>query len=207
VAWCVTLPDLYKLGVMKLAALDRMADKSAQNIVAALERKQADHAATFPVWPGHSPCGRGHGQRPGPAFWQIDRIMDASRGAVAGRCVMWAPSWRASIRTFFDQPHNREVVEQLRACGVTWEEGEPAVELPKPLAGKTFVLTGTFPTLSRDAAKDLLESAGAKVSGSVSKKTDYVVAGSDAGSKLDKAVALGISVIDEAHMLTMLAGD
>ncbi len=109
-----------------------------------------------------------------------------------------------SIRTFFDQPHNREVVEQLRACGVTWEEGEPAERAPQPLAGKTFVLTGTFPTLKREDAKALLEAAGAKVAGSVSKKTDYVVAGTDAGSKLDKANELGVAVLDEAGMLALL---
>ncbi|MFZ1605682.1 MAG: BRCT domain-containing protein, partial [Rhodoferax sp.] len=86
----------------------------------------------------------------------------------------------------------------------TWEEGEPAVQAPKPLAGKTFVLTGTFPTLSRDQAKDLLEAAGAKVAGSVSKKTDYVVAGTDAGSKLDKAQSLGLAILDEAGMLVLL---
>ena len=96
-------------------------------------------------------------------------------------------------------------VEQLRASGVTWEEGVPA-DVPKPLAGKTFVLTGTFPTLSRDQAKDLLEAAGAKVAGSVSKKTSYVVAGAEAGSKLDKAQALGVPVLDEAAMLAMLQG-
>jgi DNA ligase (NAD+) len=112
-------------------------------------------------WPGILAAGRDHGC-PGRA--------------IAGGCRC-GPHRCESIRTFFDQPHNREVVEQLRACGVTWEEGEPATQAPKPLAGKTFVLTGTFPTLSRDAAKDLLEAAGAKVSGSVSKKTDYVVAG------------------------------
>jgi DNA ligase (NAD+) len=110
-----------------------------------------------------------------------------------------------SIRTFFDQPHNREVVEQLRACGVQWEEGAPADRAAQPLTGKTFVLTGTFPTLSRDQAKDLLEAAGAKVAGSVSKKTDYVVAGAEAGSKLDKAQALGVAVLDEAGMLGLLA--
>ena len=102
-----------------------------------------------------------------------------------------------SIHTFFEQPHNREVVEQLRACGVTWEEGEPAARAPKPLAGKTIVLTGTLPTLSRDEAKDMLEAAGAKVAGSVSKKTDYVIAGAEAGSKLDKARELGVTVLDE----------
>jgi DNA ligase (NAD+) len=110
-----------------------------------------------------------------------------------------------SLRTFFDQPHNREVVEQLRACGVHWEEGEPAARAPRPLAGKTFVITGTLPTLGRDEAKDKLEEAGAKVAGSVSKKTDYLVAGAEAGSKLDKARELGVTVIDEARMLEILA--
>jgi DNA ligase (NAD+) len=115
------------------------------------------------------------------------------------------PVVATSLRTFFDQPHNREVVEQLRASGVTWEEGEPAARTPRPLAGKTFVITGTLPTLTRDDAKDKLEMAGAKVAGSVSKKTDCVVAGSEAGSKLDKAQSLGVKVIDEAELLVILA--
>jgi DNA ligase (NAD+) len=110
-----------------------------------------------------------------------------------------------SVVTFFAQPHNREVVEQLRACGLNWPEGEPAPQVLKPLAGKTFVLTGTLPTLTRDEAKDRLEEAGAKVAGSVSKKTDYVVAGAEAGSKLEKAQALGVAVLDEAGLLALLA--
>jgi DNA ligase (NAD+) len=109
-----------------------------------------------------------------------------------------------SIRTFFEQSHNREVALQLRACGVTWEEGEPAAVAPKPLSGKTFVITGTLPSLSRDEAKDMIEAAGGKVAGSVSKKTDYVVAGLEAGSKLLKAQALGVAVIDEAALLALL---
>ncbi|RZJ21561.1 MAG: NAD-dependent DNA ligase LigA, partial [Haliea sp.] len=100
--------------------------------------------------------------------------------------------------------HNREVVEQLRACGVHWPEGEPAARAPQPLSGKTFVITGTLPTLSRDEAKDRVESAGGKVAGSVSKKTDYVVAGEEAGSKLTKAQELGITVIDETGLLLLL---
>jgi DNA ligase (NAD+) len=122
------------------------------------------------------------------------------------KCSDVGPIVAQSIRTFFEQPHNREVVEQLRACGVTWEEGEPAARAPQPLSGKTFVITGTLPTLSRDEAKDAVEAAGGKVAGSVSKKTDYVVAGEEAGSKLVKAQALGVPVIDEAALVAMLAG-
>jgi DNA ligase (NAD+) len=85
-----------------------------------------------------------------------------------------------------------------------WEEGEPAAQTPKPLSGKTFVITGTLPTLSRDQAKDMLEAAGAKVAGSVSKKTDYLLAGAEAGSKLDKARELGVMVIDEVQMQALL---
>jgi DNA ligase (NAD+) len=109
-----------------------------------------------------------------------------------------------SIRTFFEQPHNVEVVEQLRACGVTWPEGPPAERAPTPLSGKTFVLTGTLPTLGREDAKALIEAAGGKVAGSVSKKTSYVVAGAEAGSKLDKALELGVPVLDEAGLTTLL---
>jgi len=109
-----------------------------------------------------------------------------------------------SIHTFFAQPHNREVVEQLRAVGLRWPESDPAPAALLPLAGKTFVLTGALPTLSRDQAKERLEAAGAKVAGSVSKKTSYVVAGEDAGSKLAKARELGLPVIDEAQMLALL---
>jgi DNA ligase (NAD+) len=111
-----------------------------------------------------------------------------------------------SIRAFFDQPHNREVVEQLRAAGITWpeHEGSASDDAPKPLAGKTFVLTGTLPTLSRDDAKALIEEAGGKVSGSVSKKTHFVVAGTEAGSKLDKARELGVTVLDEAGLRDIL---
>jgi DNA ligase (NAD+) len=112
-----------------------------------------------------------------------------------------------SVRTFFDQPHNREVVEQLRGVGVTWPEG-PGAAVAKPAAGplfgKTFVLTGTLPVLTRDEAKEMIEAAGGKVSGSVSKKTDYVVAGSEAGSKLAKAQELGTTVLDEAALLELL---
>ncbi|MNE68443.1 DNA ligase [compost metagenome] len=100
------------------------------------------------------------------------------------------------------------MLEQLRGeCGIHWPEGPPAEKPPQLLAGKTVVLTGTLPTMGRDEAKDLLEAAGAKVAGSVSKKTSYVVAGADAGSKLAKAEELGVPVLDEAGLLALLKGE
>ncbi len=199
-----TLPDLYKLGFTALAGLDRMAEKSANNIVAALEKSKRTTLPRFLFGLGIRHVGEATAKELARHFGQLDRIMDASVEALAEVSDV-GPVVAQSIHTFFEQPHNREVVEQLRACGLSWEEGEPAARAPQPLAGKTFVLTGTFPTLSRDQAKDLLEAAGAKVAGSVSKKTDYVVAGAEAGSKLEKAQTLGVTVIDEAAMLALLA--
>jgi DNA ligase (NAD+) len=110
------------------------------------------------------------------------------------------------LRQFFDEPHNLEVIEQLRAAGVAWHDGEPSAQTVSAVAGKVFVLTGTLPSLTRDAAKAMLEAAGGKVTGSVSKKTDFVVAGAEAGSKLEKARLLGVKVIDEEQLLAILAG-
>jgi DNA ligase (NAD+) len=198
-----TLPDLYRLGLTALASLDRMADKSALNILAALEKSKHTTLPRFLFGLGIRHVGEATAKELARHFGQLDRIMDATEEQLLEVSDV-GPVVAQSIRTFFDQPHNREVVEQLRACGLHWAEGEPAERAAQPLAGKTFVLTGTFPTLSRDQAKDLLEAAGAKVAGSVSKKTDYVVAGVEAGSKLDKAQALGVAVLDEAGMMGLL---
>lgn len=198
-----TLPDLYRLGLSALAALDRMADKSAQNLLDALQKSKQTTLSRFLFGLGIRHVGEATAKALARHFCTLDAVMDATVERLLEVADV-GPIVATSLRTFFDQPHNREVVEQLRACGLTWEEGEPAVQAPKPLAGKTFVLTGTFPTLSRDQAKDLLEAAGAKVAGSVSKKTDYVVAGTDAGSKLDKAQSLGLAILDEAGMLVLL---
>ena len=198
-----TLPDLYRLGLMALANLDRMAEKSADNLLQALEKSKQTTLPRFLFGLGIRHVGEATAKALANHFGKLDNIMDASPEKLLEVADV-GPIVALSLRTFFDQAHNREVVEQLRACGVTWTEGEPAAQTPKPLAGKTFVLTGTFPTLSRDQAKDLLEAAGAKVAGSVSKKTDYVVAGTEAGSKLEKAQTLGVAVLDEAAMLAML---
>ena len=200
-----TLPDLYRLGVASLAALDRMADKSVQNILDALEKSKQTTLPRFLFGLGIRHVGEATAKELVRHFGKLDTIMDATPEQLL-QVGDVGPIVAQSIRTFFDQTHNREVVEQLRACGVTWKEGEPAAVAPKPLAGKTFVITGTLPTLSRDEAKDLLEAAGAKVAGSVSKKTSYVLAGTDAGSKLDKARELGVAVIDELEMKEMLDG-
>ena len=172
------LPDLYKLGVANLAALERMADKSAANLVAALERSRATTLPRFLYALGIRHVGEATAKALARHFGSLDRVMAASTEELVGVADV-GPVVAQSIRTFFEQAHNREVVEQLRAAGVHWEEGPGSVDAaaPTPLSGKTVVLTGTLPTLGRDAAKELLEAAGAKVTGSVSKKTDYVVAG------------------------------
>ena len=201
-----TLPDLYRLGLTALAGLDRMAEKSGQNILEALAKSKRTTLARFVFGLGIRHVGEATAKALARHFGRLDALMQAPlEDLIEVEDV--GPVVAQSIRTFFDQPHNCEVVEQLRACGVNWEEGDPAVLPPKALSGKTFVLTGTLPTLSRDQAKEMLEAAGAKVAGSVSKKTDYVVAGAEAGSKLDKASALGVKVLDEAGLLALVNGE
>ncbi|MBC7443904.1 MAG: NAD-dependent DNA ligase LigA [Polaromonas sp.] len=197
-----TLPDLYRLGFAALARLDRMADKSAGKLLAALEKSKQTTLARFVFGLGIRHVGEATAKALAGHFGKLDSIMDAGHGQLLDVADV-GPVVAASIRTFFDQPHNREVVEQLRACGVTWQEGEPAVATWRPLSGLTLVVTGTLPSLSRDEAKDRIEAAGGKAAGSVSKKTDYLVAGAEAGSKLEKAQALGVTVIDEAAFLAL----
>ena len=205
-----TLPDLYRLGFTALACLDRMADKSATKLLDALEKSKQTTLPRFVFGLGIRHVGEATAKALARHFGKLDAIMgvtaeDAPTPERLAEVDDIGPIVAQSIHTFFQQPHNREVVEQLRACGLTWEEHEPAaVAAPKPLSGKTFVITGTLPSLSRDEAKDLVEAAGGKVAGSVSKKTDYVVAGAEAGSKLAKAQELGVAVIDEAGLRALL---
>ncbi|RVU47085.1 NAD-dependent DNA ligase LigA [Rubrivivax rivuli] len=200
-----TLPELYKLGVAKLAALERFGEKSAANLVAGLEKSKTTTFARFLYALGIRQVGETTAKDLARHFGGIDRLMAASVEELL-QVKDVGPIVAQSIRTFFDQPHNVEVVEQLRAAGIHWPEQEAALG-PQPLAGKTLVLTGTLPTLSRDEAKALIEAAGGKVSGSVSKKTNFVVAGEEAGSKLDKARELGVPVLDEAGLQELLRAD
>ncbi|WP_083492591.1 NAD-dependent DNA ligase LigA [Cupriavidus sp. HPC(L)] len=198
-----TPADLYKLGVAKLAALDRMADKSAGNLVAAIDASRATTLNRFIFALGIRHVGEATAKDLARHFGKLDGLMAADEAALLEVNDV-GPVVAQSIAHFFAEAHNVEVIEQLRAAGVHWPESEPAARAPAPLAGKTFVLTGTLPTLSREEAKERLEAAGAKVAGSVSKKTDYVVAGEEAGSKLAKAQELGVPVLDEAGMMALL---
>ena len=199
-----TLPELYTLGVAKLAALDRMGERSAQNLVDALEKSRHTTLGRFLYALGIRHVGEATAKALARHFGNVDRLMDATVEQLTEVADV-GPVVAQSLRTFFDQPHNREVVEQLRACGLTWDEHDGVPDAgPQPLAGLTLVLTGTLPTLGRNEAKDLIEAAGGKVSGSVSKKTHYVVAGAEAGTKLEKAQALGLSILDEAGLLALI---
>ncbi len=199
-----TLPELYKLGVAKLNEFDRMGEKSAQNLLANIEKSKKTTLARFLYALGVRHVGETTAKDLAKHFGALDRVLDASEPQLLEVNDV-GPIVAQSIHTFFAQPHNREVVEQLRACGIEWPEDDgTADKAPKPLLGLTFVLTGTLPTLSRDDAKDMIEAAGGKVSGSVSKKTHYVVAGEEAGSKLEKAQELGTTILDEAGLLKLL---
>ena len=201
-----TLPDLYKLGLSALIQLDRMAEKSAFNILAALEASKSTTLPRFIYGLGIRHVGEATAKEFARHFGTLDAFMNAPLDELLEVSDV-GPIVAQSVLAFFAQAHHQEIVAQLRACGVRWEEGAPAERVPKPLSGQTIVLTGTLPTLSRDEAKAMLEEAGAKVAGSVSQKTSYVVAGSEAGSKLEKALALGVPVLDEAGLLSLLKGD
>jgi DNA ligase (NAD+) len=180
-----------------------MADKSAANLVASLERARWTTLERFIYALGIRHVGESTARDLARHFGMLDPIMRATEEELL-EVPDVGPVVAASIAQFFAEPHNRQVVQQLRAAGVHWPEGTPTRAPAGKLAGKTFVITGTLPNLKRDDAKARIEAAGGKVAGSVSKKTDYVVAGADAGSKLAKAEALDVSIIDEARLLRML---
>ncbi|MDP4077592.1 NAD-dependent DNA ligase LigA [Acidovorax sp. A1169] len=206
-----TLPDLYRLDLAAVASLDRMAEKSALNLLEALKASKKTSLAKFLFSLGIRHVGEATAKELAKNFGTLNALMGstADEAASVERLLEVndvGPIVAQSVHTFFQQPHNREVVQQLLDLDITWPEAAAREKVAQVLAGKTIVLTGTLPTLSRDAAKDMLEAAGAKVSGSVSKKTSYVVAGEEAGSKLAKAEELGVPVLDEAGMLALLAG-
>jgi DNA ligase (NAD+) len=196
-----TPADLYRLGLMALANLDRMGEKSAENLLQAIEKSRKNTLARFIFALGIRHVGESTAKDLAKHFGQIDKLMVANEEELL-QVNDVGPVVAKSLLSFFSESHNREVVEQLLASGIELEVETSTIN--PELLGKTFVLTGTLPTMSRDEAKALLEKAGAKVAGSVSAKTHYVVAGADAGSKLEKAQELGVAVIDEAQLLALL---
>lgn len=197
-----TPADLYRLGFTAIANLERMGEKSADNLIQAINQSRNTTLARFIFALGIRHVGETTAKDLANHFRDIHALMDASTEMLLTVHDV-GPVVADSITSFMQEPHNREVIEQLVASGMQLAVEEKKVSAA--VAGKTFVLTGTLPTLSRDEAKERLERAGAKVAGSVSKKTDYVVAGDDAGSKLTKAAELGVQVIDEAALLDLLA--
>ena len=198
-----TPADLYRLGLLAVIDLERMGEKSAVNLLAAIEHSKQTTLARFIFALGIRNVGETTAKDLAQHYGSLDKLLAADEaGLLQVRDV--GPVVAHSIRDFLQEIHNREVIEQLRACGVAWQEHEMRVATGLPLSGKTFVLTGTLSSLSRDEAKEKLEALGAKVSGSVSKKTDYVLAGTEAGSKLDKARELGVTILDEAQFMALL---
>jgi DNA ligase (NAD+) len=199
----VTTPaDFYKLGLIALADLDRMAEKSAQNVLDALAHSKSTTLPRFIYALGIRHVGESTAKTLARHFGTLDALIAASEEEMLAVEDV-GPVVAQSILSFFHDSLNRELIAQLRAAGIHWDESIVERDA-QPLTGKTFVLTGTLPNLKRDEAQALIEAAGGKVSGSVSKKTSYVVAGEEAGSKLVKAESLGIPVLDEEAFLQLL---
>jgi DNA ligase (NAD+) len=198
-----TPADLYRLDPGRLAALDRMAEKSAANVAAAIERSKDATLGRFVFALGIRHVGEVTARDLARHFGSLDALMAADAQALA-QAPDVGPVVAESVARFFAEPHNREVIEQLRAAGVAWKEGETARATGGAFTGKIVVLTGTLGSMTRDEAKERIERQGGRVTGSVSKKTDYVVAGEEAGSKLDRAKELGVPVLDETQFLQLL---
>lgn len=198
-----TAADLYRLDLDTLVALERMAQKSAQNILQALEQSKSTTLARFIYALGIRHVGEATAKELASHFGSLTAVMAASDLQLLEVADI-GPVVAISIRQFFDEPSSQQLIAQLREAGITWNEDAGTGSAPKPLSGLTFVLTGSLPTLTRDAARTMIEAAGGKVVGSVSKKTGYVVAGTDAGSKLAKAQQLEIAILDEPGLLALL---
>jgi DNA ligase (NAD+) len=198
-----TLADIYKLDLSTLSNLERMANKSAQNILNALETSKNTTLARFIYALGMRNVGEATAKDLAKHFGSLNALMKADTEQLLEVNDV-GPVVAESITNFFSEAHNQTVIAELIAAGIHWPESEGKQAASGNFLGKTLVLTGTLPTMSRDTAKELIEAAGGKVSGSVSKKTDYVVAGAEAGSKLDKAQELGVAILDEAGLLALL---
>ena len=195
--------DIYRLDGARLAGLERMAEKSAGNILAAIAKSKETTLARFIYALGIRNVGETTAKDLARHFGSLELLLGASVDDLQ-QVPDVGPVVAGSITRFLAESHNLEVIGQLQAAGVRWTEGEAQAVVSSAIVGKTFVLTGTLPTLTREEAKERIESLGGKVAGSVSKKTDYLVAGSEAGSKLEKAQQLGVTILDEGQLLELL---
>jgi DNA ligase (NAD+) len=194
--------DLYSMKADKLAAIERMGEKSANNIIMALEKSKQTTLPRFLFALGIRQVGEATAQTLARHFGDLDALMKAKQEELTQVSDV-GPVVAESIYTFFRQKHNRDVISKLQKAGVHWEPVNVQAGR-QTLAGKTFVLTGTLPNMTRDEAKAALQDLGAKVAGSVSRKTDFVVIGADPGSKAAKAEELGIAMLDEAGLRKLL---
>ena len=199
-----TLADIYKLDLATLSKLDRMAQKSAQNLLDNLNHSKKTTLARFIYALGIRNVGEATAKDLAKHFGNLTSLMQANMEDLRSVNDV-GPVVAESIINFFIEPHNKIVISELLESGINWQETEGKQIVTGNLVGKIFVLTGTLPSLTRDSAKEMIEAAGGKVSGSVSKKTDYVVAGADAGSKLEKAQELGLMILDENALLGLLS--
>ena len=197
-----TPSDLYKLSLSDLAALDRMAEKSAANVISAIEKSRRTTLQRFIFSLGIRNVGESTAKDLAVHFGRLEPLVGADTSELESVPDV-GPIVAGSLRQFFDEPHNLKVVAELQAAGVSWPETDGR---PKGPAGevRTFVLTGSLETMTRDEARAMIEARGHRVSGSVSKKTDYVIAGEDSGSKLDKATRLGVTILDEKQFLNLM---
>ena len=197
-----TPADLYLLDPERLAGLERMGEKSARNLLAAIDNSRAPMLARFIFALGIRNVGEATAKDLARHFGSLEALMAADEARLQQMPDV-GPVVAASIARFFAEAHNREVIDGLAKVSVRGTPSEP-VAVDSAISGKTFVLTGTLPSLSRDEAKALIEAKGGKVAGSVSKKTDFVVAGAEAGAKLDKARDLGIIMLDQRQLMELL---
>jgi DNA ligase (NAD+) len=197
------LPDIYKLELKQLINLDRMAEKSGQNLLDAIEKSKKTTLPRFIYALGIRNVGESTAKDLASFYGDLDEVMKQTEESLQ-LVPDIGPTVAKSISDFFKQNKNREVIQSLIKFGVNWPKHDIQKSTSGIFAAKTFVLTGTLPSMSREEAKSIIEMNGGKVAGSVSKKTDYVVAGSDAGSKLTVAQELGVKVISQDELLKLI---
>jgi DNA ligase (NAD+) len=191
--------DLYDLKAEALAERERMGEKSAKNVVDAIARSRDTTLARFLFGLGIPQVGESTARALAEQFGNLDDLMKASAAQVEETPDV-GPIVSAEVAKFFADPKAAQIIARMRAAGVRWKDVDVQRAAALPLSGLSFVITGTLAGRQREAAEDALRELGAKVSGSVSKKTSFLVVGADAGSKLAKAQSLGVPILDEAAL-------